>query len=266
MTLHPKLYSAFKKRQVVKIIAGLSNFNLNQVINRVKAAEIAGATYVDIAANTRVLSEVRTISSLPICVSSIDPYELERCFKAGANILEIGNFDIFYSKGINFSTEQVLSVTQKTISLVPSASICVTIPHSLSLKEQIGLAQSLEALGVDMIQTEGISSKLDSSSHLFNSIKKASASLSATYAISKNLHIPIISASGITPLSSPVAISYGASGVGIGSFLDPFDTPLDIAASINSIIRSMEHNVEPDFTMHDLSISSIKANMYFPAH
>jgi Protein of unknown function (DUF561) len=266
MALHPRIHSAAKKQQIVKIIAGLSNFNLQQVLIRVKAAEIGGATYVDIAANMHILLEVKKISSLPICVSSIDPYELANCFNAGADMLEIGNFDVFYEKGINFSAQQILALAQKTINLVPSASICVTMPHTLSLHDQIALSKKLELLGVDMIQTEGVGSKFKLCNNLLGSINKASASLSSTYALIQDLSIPIISASGITPLSAPVAVSYGASGVGIGSFLSFHDSILDASISIDSIVRSISYPLDTRLTMTDLLLLSINVNTLSTLH
>jgi hypothetical protein len=133
----------------------------------------------------------------------------------------------------------------------------VTIPHTLELKEQISLAQKLEALGIDMIQTEGISSKIQSNSRLINSLNNASASLSSTYVLAKFTNIPIISSSSINPLSAPIAISYGASGVGIGSFLSNFHYPLDMSLVIRSIIQSMNDNLDLSTNSNSLVLSSI---------
>nr|YP_009297782.1 hypothetical protein Kuma_082 [Kumanoa americana]AOM67516.1 hypothetical protein Kuma_082 [Kumanoa americana] len=257
MILDKKLNNALCKRSVVKVITGINNFNLNEIIVKAKAAEIAGATYLDIAANVDILYQVKQISSLPICVSSIDIDELFACFKAGASILEIGNFDVFYNKGIAFSSSQVLNLAKQLVNRAPSACICVTIPHTLKLQEQISLAQHLEFLGVDMVQTEGVSSKMQSNSRLINSLSNASASLSSTYVLAKFVNIPIISSSSINPLSAPIAISYGASGVGIGSFLSNFHHSLDISLVIRSIVQSMNDNLDLNANNNNLLLSSI---------
>lgn len=239
MSLHPAIAQAFKDRRVLKVITGLNNFNVKEIILKVQAAEIGRATYIDIAANTEIIQEVKRITSIPICVSSIHIDELCRSFEAGADILEIGNFDIFYEKNIYFTKKQIEDLTMELISRIPNASICVTIPHYLSLNKQIELAKKLETLGVDIIQTEGISSKVNSNNYLLNSIYNASASLSSTYVFSQHVNIPILSSSGINALTAPIAIAYGASGVGIGSFFNSSNNIFNLASTIYSIMASM---------------------------
>lgn len=238
----------------LKVIIGLNNFNTRDIISKVQAAERAGATYVDIAANVSILREVQVLSSIPICVSSIDVNELVKCYNAGADILEIGNFDIFYAKGLTFSEEQVFKLAENLRSLLPNATICVTIPHQLSLTDQVVLAKSLENLGIDLIQTEGSSSYKYIDNNLVNSVFNASSSLSTTYILSKYINIPIISSSGITPLTAPIAISYGASGVGIGSFFNSSISPLIRSKSIGSLIYSIHHSLLLNYNITNFPI------------
>lgn len=267
MPLHPKLDAAFQKSQVLKVIIGLSNFNLLDTIKKVQAAELGNATYIDIAANVDILQEVRQISSLPICVSSIDIEELVLCYKAGADIIEIGNFDVFYEKGIAFSENQVLEMTKELITKTPGSTICVTIPHTLNFSTQIRLAQQLEHLGVDLIQTEGISTKANSFNYLDQSICNASAALSGTYVFSKYVSIPIISSSGINSLTAPMAISYGASGVGIGSFLNTFSNSKELSSNIQSIVSSLNdvQLIHPNVVSLPLNYLRVRSNkLYLP--
>lgn len=258
MALHPKIDQALKKRQVLKVILGLSNFNVKNIIRKVQAAEIGGATYIDIAANPEIIKEVRKISQIPICVSSIDIDELYKCFIEGADILEIGNFDIFYGKNISFTSQQIIDLTKELLSRAPDASICVTVPHSLNINEQILLAKQLQNLGIDMIQTEGISSKLSSTNHLFDSIYHASAALSSTYIFGKYTDLPIISSSGLNTLTTPVALAYGASGVGIGSFFDSANTILDMTIRIQNVIQAMYsyHSIDSQLQNYLLDYSA----------
>ncbi|QOV23244.1 DUF561 domain-containing protein [Anabaenopsis elenkinii CCIBt3563] len=53
MTIYPHstLQSAFADRRVLKVISGLNNFDRDRVAATIKAAELGGATFVDIAAD-----------------------------------------------------------------------------------------------------------------------------------------------------------------------------------------------------------------------
>lgn len=260
MALHPKIDQALQNRQVLKVIIGLSNFNVQDIIAKVQAAETGGATYIDIAANLEIIKEIKKISKIPICVSSIDVDELSQCFIEGADILEIGNFDIFYDKNIFFTAKQIIDLTIELQGKAPDASICVTIPHFLNIREQILLAKQLQDLGITMIQTEGLRSKRYSSSYLLNSIYNASASLSSTYIFAKYTNIPIISSSGLNILTSPIALAYGASGVGIGSFFDSANTVLDMTIRVKNVVDSMYYYNSINFQLHRYLLQYYESN------
>ena len=233
-----------KENTIIKVITGLSNFDVNCIIKLVKAAEIGGATYVDIAANTRIVSFVKSITSLPICVSSIDPIELYKCSIAGANIIELGNFDSFYKKNIYFSEHQILQLAQETKDLIKDKMICVTIPHHLLLQQQIRLALNLQKLGIHIFQTEGLSTKIIyknyyKNNNILNSITCAAAALSSTYTLTQYVEVPIISASGIDLLSSTIAIYYGGSIVGISSALKQYHGIFDMSYYISTMVSSI---------------------------
>nr|YP_010196107.1 hypothetical protein LK014_pgp156 [Gracilaria caudata]UAD83504.1 hypothetical protein [Gracilaria caudata] len=95
-----ELQQKISKQKAVKIITGLNNFSINSIIKIVKATELGQASYVDIAANPKIISTIKSINSFPLCVSSIEPLELLDCVIKGADIIEVGNFDIFYDKKI----------------------------------------------------------------------------------------------------------------------------------------------------------------------
>nr|YP_009296031.1 hypothetical protein Schiz_083 [Schizymenia dubyi]AOM64966.1 hypothetical protein Schiz_083 [Schizymenia dubyi] len=237
------LYEQMSNKKIIKIITGLNNFNIHRIIKVVKTAELGGATYIDIAANPKIVFFIKSITFLPICVSSIDPSELYNCFLAGANIFEIGNFDAFYDKKILFSKDHIIYLAKKTRELIKESLLCVTIPCSLPIHEQIELAIDLEKIGINLLQTEGLTSKsqsLDSyNPYLLSSIQKASLTLSSTYAISQFVNIPIITSSGISNLSAPLAIYYGASGVGLASALTKYDSISSMANYIKETAYSV---------------------------
>nr|YP_009244104.1 hypothetical protein Gele_091 [Gelidium elegans]AMK96346.1 hypothetical protein Gele_091 [Gelidium elegans] len=218
-----RLKRDLENKQVIKIIAGLSNFNVTSVIKTVKAAEIAESTYVDVASNPKLVKILKSLTHLPVCVSSIDPQELYDCLLAGADILEIGNFDAFYSKYIYFSTSQIINLTKEIQSFSKNNPLCVTIPHILSLSDQLNLVQQLQKLDVTMVQTEGSTNKTQLipmiSSPIIHSTNLSSSTLSASYKLSKYTNIPVIASSCINSLSASIAISHGASGIGICSAL-----------------------------------------------
>nr|YP_009315095.1 Hypothetical protein ycf23 [Titanophycus setchellii]SCW23550.1 Hypothetical protein ycf23 [Titanophycus setchellii] len=243
MALPYSIQQACDNKKILKTIIGIDNFNIMNSIEKVKAAEISGATYIDIAANIDILLELKACVSLPICVSSICTQELIKSYKAGADMLEIGNFDIFYGKHIALSEKHILSMVRELKYSVPDASICVTIPHIFNINQQITLTQKLCQLGVDMIQTEGIVSKQVSIVDVADIIKLSSSTLGSASILSNVVNTPVIASSGINPLTAPIAISCGAVGVGIGSFLNYFDSSLEISKEIDEIINAMKLNV-----------------------
>lgn len=76
-------------------------------------------------------------SASKVCVSAIDPALFPACVEAGAEMVELGNFDSFYEQGLTFSAEDVLEMTRKTRSLLPTIPLSVTVPHTLDLDEQV---------------------------------------------------------------------------------------------------------------------------------
>nr|YP_010196108.1 hypothetical protein LK014_pgp155 [Gracilaria caudata]UAD83505.1 hypothetical protein [Gracilaria caudata] len=140
------------------------------------------------------------------------------------------------------SSEQILNLTKETRDLIPNIPICVTIPHTLLLSEQIRLAILLEKSGVSIIQTEGYSTKdnIDSKNcSLLKSMTNASSAISSTYALTCFVNTPIIAASGTNSLSAPAAFPYGASVVGIGSAVSNYDIIHNMAMYIYEIVCSI---------------------------
>lgn len=246
------LNTIFKKKQVVKIISGIDNLNINSIIQYIKVCEINKATYIDIIANPHIVSFVKRITSLPICVSSINVKALYDSVLAGADLVEIGNFDIFYNQGINLSTQQILSLARQTKKLLPLTDICVTIPHTFNINQQIELALQLENLGINIIQTEGsvvtvksldfIKKKNYINNSLYNSIIKSSSSLSSVYLLSNCVSVPIIASSNINSVTASISFAYGASGIGMKSEMSKLSNFTEMSLRLNEIINSLNLN------------------------
>lgn len=244
---HLRLY--FESKQIIKVISGLSNSNICKILKLVKVAEFAQASYIDVIANINTVKLLKANSKLPICVSSINPIDLFNCAIAGADIVEIGNFDYFYKKSIYLTPLEIIQLAKETRLLINNIDLCVTIPSYLYLHEQIQLAKELEIIGVNILQTEGRSDKKlfkndlnkcrKTQDNVFNYVNLSSSSLSSTYALSKAVTIPIITSSSINSVSSVIATSYGASGVGIGSSINQYQSLYEMSVYIKEIRKSL---------------------------
>ncbi|CAM6102873.1 unnamed protein product [Calypogeia fissa] len=229
----------FGARQGLKVIAGLHNFNAESVAKVVIAAEKGGATHVDIACDPDLVRLAASLTSLPICVSSIEPEAFVSAVEAGAHMIEIGNYDGFYSTGRVFSAEEVLDLTKRTRKLLPNVVLSVTVPHTLPLDEQVRLAEMLEEEEADLIQTEGGTSSAPSKPGVHGLIEKAAPTLAAAYSISRAVKVPVICASGLSVVTTPMAITAGAAGVGIGSAVNRLNDQLEMIAAVRSIADSL---------------------------
>nr|YP_009774129.1 conserved hypothetical plastid protein [Caulacanthus okamurae]QIZ74746.1 conserved hypothetical plastid protein [Caulacanthus okamurae] len=260
------LQKKFLSKRIIKVVTGLSNLNINNILNKVKAAEITGATYVDIAANPELVSLMKSVVSVPICVSSINPRDLYQCILAGADIVEIGNFDVFYPKNIILSTKQIIKIVKEITVLLKDTNICVTIPHYLLLEKQKKLAEDLRNIGVNYIQTEGFGTKHNllnqENSLIFKDINRSSAALSSSYALSSYINLPVISASGINNLSAPIAISYGAYGIAIGSVLNNLSSICEISNYILEIIVSITYHDNYRLSKTNLKKQKLKSLIF----
>ncbi|ABW27183.1 DUF561 domain-containing protein [Acaryochloris marina] len=241
--MHPHLQSAVAQRRAIKIISGLNNFDIAHVTAVVKAAEQGGATFVDIAADADLIRTVRQSIQLPICVSAVEPEKFVEAVAAGADLIEIGNFDSFYAQGRQFSAKDVLELTHQTRALLPTIPLSVTVPHILELDQQVQLAQDLVKAGATLIQTEGGTSSDPSHSGTLGLMEKAAPTLAAAYEISRSVDIPVLCASGLSNVTAPLAIAAGASGIGVGSAVNRLNDPLAMVAAVRSLVESLPQSV-----------------------
>lgn len=239
MTIHPNLQTAFDQGHALKIISGLTNFELANVLAVAKAAQQGGATFVDIAADADLVRQVRQQISLPICISAIDPEAFLAPVAAGATLIEIGNFDAFYTQGLTFDAKDVMALTQRTRELLPDIMLSVTVPHTLPLNEQVQLAENLAVMGADIIQTEGGTSSQPAHPGIVGLIEKATPTLAAAHAISRAVSIPVLCASGLSEVTAPMAISSGASGVGVGSAVNKLNNEIAMIAAVRSLREAL---------------------------
>ncbi|EOY27740.1 Uncharacterized protein TCM_029515 isoform 1 [Theobroma cacao] len=245
----------FHERRALKIISGLQNFDRNNVASVVTAADKGGATHVDIACDPELVKLAISLTSLPVCVSSVDPAAFSAAVEAGALMVEIGNYDSFYETGVVFSPEQILKLTKETRSILPSVTLSVTVPHTLSLPDQVKLAELLEREGVDIIQTEGGKCSTPSKSGVLGLIEKATPTLAAAYSISRAVRIPVMCSSGLSAVTAPMAITAGAAGVGVGSAVNKLNDVIAMVAEVRSIAESLSTVADRQTTTRERSFN-----------
>lgn len=213
-----------QNRNAFKVIAGLHNFDTEYVSRVAKAANVGGASHLDIACSPELVKSVRALidsARLSICVSGVEAESFVPAVEAGADMVEIGNFDGFYQQGKEFSAKEIVSITTATRGLCPDVALSVTVPHTLPLDEQMVLAKELENCGADLIQTEGKVIPLAPSGIIDSrdSIQRAATTLASTFAIAKTVSIPVMCSSGLDECTSAIALKLGANGVGVGRYI-----------------------------------------------
>ena len=244
-TLPVSLQQSIQNRSLLKVISGLSNFNPESVGRISKAAGVGGANLLDVACDPRLVELAVEASNIPVCVSSVEPGLFPEAVQAGASLIEIGNYDSFYPDGRFFSADEVLSLAVESRRLLPEVVLSVTVPHILPLDNQAQLALDLVDRGVDLIQTEGGTSSNPISPGTLGLIEKASPTLAGTFAISSalkqsNLDVPVICASGLSAVTVPMALSVGATGVGIGSAVNKLNSELAMIATVKVLRQALD--------------------------
>ncbi|HIK56272.1 MAG TPA: DUF561 domain-containing protein [Synechococcales cyanobacterium M55_K2018_004] len=239
MTILSTLQRALDNRTALKVISGLMNFDADRVAAVVKAADLGGATFVDIAADPQLVKLARQLTQLPICVSAVEPERFLACVAAGADLIEIGNYDAFYEQGRQFDAAEVLALTQQTRSLLPDITLSVTVPHTLDLHQQVLLAEQLVQAGADLIQTEGGTSSQPTHPGTLGLIEKAAPTLAAAYEISRAVEVPVLCASGLSSVTAPLAIAAGAAGIGVGSAINQLNSDIAMIAVVRGLVEAL---------------------------
>lgn len=238
--MQAKLQTAFAQGQGLKIISGLTNFDRDRVAAVVRAADQGGATFIDIAAHADLVQMAKELTDLPICVSAVEAEAFVAPVAAGADLIEIGNFDAFYAQGIRFEADEVLALTKQTRELLPDITLSVTVPHILALDEQVHLAEALVEAGANIIQTEGGTSSAPAHGGTLGLIEKAAPTLAAAREISRVVSVPVLCASGLSDVTAPMAIAAGAAGIGVGSAVNKLENELAMVAVVRSLAEALQ--------------------------
>jgi len=231
-------------KKAVKIIAGIDNFDKENVRNIVTAACEAGASAIDISAHKDIISMVMDISTIPVFVSSIKPEELVEAAHMGVDAIELGNFDALYRNGMkSFTADEVFELAHKTVEMLGDMNIyfSVTIPGNIEINDQINLARRLEGIGVDIIQTEGYFESHQSNGVL-GLIERAERTIANTIELTRNIEIPVMTASGINATTAPLAFAAGASAIGCGSCVNKLHSVISMIAMAKSLVEIAERN------------------------
>lgn len=254
-----KVLTALKNKNLVKVISGIKNYDKQRVISIAISAEAGGASALDMCDNPEIIKAVRASVTLPLFISSIDPLKLIAAVSLGADVLEIGNYESFYKEGKMFTPREILDTFQFVKKSVPKDTlICCTIPSTLEIENQIKLAKELANSGVDILQTEGFASEIpetERNDQSYMDILKAASTLANTLELRKTIPtINIITASGITSTTAPLAVSVGANGIGVGTCVNSLASQIEMTKMVKELVGSVNKFV-PQFTEYLTSAS-----------
>ena len=243
-----KVLNALKNKTLIKIISGIQNYDRQKTLNIAMAAEIGGASALDICDDKEIIKTVRASVSLPLFVSSTEAKKLIEAQNYGVDVLEIGNYESFYKISRLFTRKEVLEIAKEVKkSLDKNVLLCVTVPGTLEVENQVKLAKELLSFGVDILQTEGFAPDTPASDRLdktYTDILKAVSTLANTLELRKALpEANIICASGITPTTAPLALALGASGIGAGTYINTLFTQNEMEEKVKEIVESVNRLV-----------------------
>jgi hypothetical protein len=232
------LKQALSDRTLLKAIAGIHNSDLTAVLAVAEAAQAGGAVAVDVKADADLICAVREAApNLVVFASSVDPAELVVAVQAGADVVELGNYDALYAEGAFFSAQTVYQLAETCRYLLPTTPMSVTIPGHLSEAAQQALAKQLTQLGVEMLQTEGAVAQVGSE-HPVTTLTPDSQfelTLRNTRVIDQVTTLPILTASSVTIDNVSRALQAGASGVGVGALIRAQLTHGDRVAVVDAL-------------------------------
>lgn len=239
-----------KEKRAVKVIAGIENFDIDNVKKVVNSANKAGASAIDLCADKEIFETARGLTELPLFVSSIIPQELAQATQWGADAIELGNFDALYRSGIRMDADEVYELAKETMELTGcDAFFCVTIPGHIEVAKQIELANKLEDLGVDMIQTEGSAIVNAQSEGARGLMETAQVSIANTIELVRNVEIPVMTASGITTTTAALAFAAGASAIGVGSCINKLDSEIAMMAVARNLVEIASKNAQKEIAL-----------------
>lgn len=238
MTNRHTLHAALTERRLLKVIAGITNFDRANVLAVARAAQAGGAQAIDIAADPALVDAVKAETDLIVFVSSTEPAALIACADR-ADVLELGNYDALYRAGIHPTRAQISAWAREVKQAVGDATpLCVTVSGHLSIDEQRSLAADLEALGVDILQTEGQVGP--ESEDTFAALSGAVQALGNTSEIRRMVALPLLLAGGFNRLSAPFALAAGADALGVGKAVTRHTGEAEMADEVRALVTALE--------------------------
>jgi hypothetical protein len=197
---HPTLARLLAQKPFLKVIAGIENFNAEEIRTVAQAAQ-GNAVSIDLSVHAESVKWVKANTDLLVFVSSLSPAELADSLEWGTDLVELGNFAPIYERGALISPEMVLQWTRELTALIQGrVPVCVTVPGVLDLQTQIDLARQIEEAGADLLQIENIS-----------------GDLSHVAAIREAVSIPVLVSGKLHAGNLASAIATGAQGIGVGA-------------------------------------------------
>lgn len=241
-----RVLADLQDKKLLKVIAGINNYDKARVLQIVKASNAISASCVDICDSGEIIKEARQLTQkTALFVSSVELEKLEKAVGLGVDAIELGNFEALYKEGIYYSATEVLEMAKEIMNFKKDLLVSITVPGHLAVVEQVTLAEELEKLGVDMIQTEGASLVDTNKAAALGQIEKVRLTLANTMELAKVLEKTfIITASGISPDTAKLAIAAGANGIGVGKYVNQLESDLEILAAITALKTSLEESIQ----------------------
>ncbi|MBQ3311055.1 DUF561 domain-containing protein [bacterium] len=243
---------ALKEKRALKVISGINNFDIKKAEMVISSAIEAKATAIDVAAKEEILILANKLisesnSNIALIASSINAKELADAVNIhNVDAIELGNFDALYKEGFSMSADKIIEIVNETLSLISQKRseimFSVTIPGEMAISEQISLARKLEEMHIDIIQTEGYVSKINNFEGARAWINRAELTISNTFELSKNIELPIMTASNINTTTAQLAFAAGASAIGCGSCVNRLDSKIAMLAVISNLVEIANRN------------------------
>lgn len=241
-----QLAEALGERRALKVIAGIGNTDLFRIEMVVKAAATQQATAVDVAATADIVRQARSQFDGALFASAIEVAPLLEAADAGADVLEVGNFDYLYEAGDYISAERVLALTEALIEGLGerfnhSVTLSVTIPGHLSLDAQLAMARRLEAMGVWIVQSEGAARQLSAEPSVATLSREDKFAISVRNAqvLAEATDMAVLCATGVAADTIAEAVMAGAAGYGLGRAINTLTTQTEMEQALVAIQAEM---------------------------
>ncbi|KAF3681421.1 stigma-specific Stig1 family protein [Capsicum annuum] len=167
--------------------------------------------------------------AMVVCLSSVDPASFIAVVEAGA-LMSMMCITSYCAD----NAFHIINLMRETKRLLPSVTLSVTVLHTLSLPDQVKLDEQLELEGVDIIQMEGEKCSTPSKAGVLGLIKKA-------------VNIPVMCSSGLSVVTTPMAIIAGAASVALAHPSTRSTIRLEASSKCSSFITlSSKSEIDPN--------------------